>query len=168
MPADVLSHLPDGADVFLDANIFIYAVSGLSPQCRNLLERCARGDVVGITSLDTVNEVTHRLMVAEAFQKELIAKPRADHLARKPAVVRTLTDHWFQVESILDMGLLLLQVEASTIWRAQTLRQRYGLLTLDSVLAGLLEEYGIEHLASHDACFDQVSTIRTYHPADIP
>ncbi len=66
------------------------------------------------------------------------------------------------------MGLLLLQVEASTLWRAHAVRQRYGLLTLDSVLAGLLEEYGIEHLASHDGCFDQISTIRTYPPADVP
>ena len=38
----VLSDLPDGASVFLDANIFIYHFSGVSPQYRALLERSER------------------------------------------------------------------------------------------------------------------------------
>ena len=33
MPIDRLPNLPSGADVFLDANIFIYAFSTQSQQC---------------------------------------------------------------------------------------------------------------------------------------
>jgi len=66
MPLEGIANLPAGAHLFLDANIFIYAFLGHSIQCRNLLGRCASEQVFGITSFEVVNEVTHRLMVAEA------------------------------------------------------------------------------------------------------
>ncbi len=51
---------PPGADVFLDANIFIYAFTATSPECEVFLARCARQDVFGVTSYEVVNETTHR------------------------------------------------------------------------------------------------------------
>jgi hypothetical protein len=37
-----------------------------------LLERCSREDVTGLALFETVNEVTHRFMIAEALSKGLI------------------------------------------------------------------------------------------------
>jgi predicted nucleic acid-binding protein len=37
-----LNDLPDGAAVFIDANIFVYHFSGVSPECRAFLERADR------------------------------------------------------------------------------------------------------------------------------
>ena len=53
--------LPNGASVFIDANIFIYHFGGQSLECRNLLERCPRRELVGFTSTFIVAEVLHRL-----------------------------------------------------------------------------------------------------------
>ena len=52
MAIDRLANLPAGADVFLDANIFIYSFGGQSNECRDLLRRCATEDVFGITTLE--------------------------------------------------------------------------------------------------------------------
>ncbi len=38
MPIDRLPNLPRGADVFLDANIFIYAFAAQSTDCRSCFE----------------------------------------------------------------------------------------------------------------------------------
>ena len=54
MAIDRLPNLPRGADVFLDANIFIYAFAAQSTDCRDLLRRCAREEVYGITTLRRV------------------------------------------------------------------------------------------------------------------
>ena len=83
-------------------------------------------------------------------------------------MVQALTDYWTQVEKILDLGLLLLELGESTLRRAHAIRQSYGLMTLDSVMAALLEEYGIAPLASHDRSFDCLPAIRVHHPSDIP
>jgi hypothetical protein len=64
--AERIENLPAGTHVFIDANIFIYAFLGYSNRCRDLLGRCVTEEVLGITRLDVINEVTHRMMVAEA------------------------------------------------------------------------------------------------------
>ena len=167
MPADVLPSIPQGADVFLDANIFVYAFGGMSAECEAVLARCARQDVFGVTSFEVVNEVTHRLMVAEAFQKGLIAKPRSDDLRRRPAVVQGLTDYWMQVSQIFRMNLVIVSAEETILRRAQGVRAAYGLLTLDSVLAATMEEYSLTRLASHDHDFERIGGLVVYHPSDI-
>jgi hypothetical protein len=65
---------------FIDENIFIYGLSGRSGQCHQLLERCLREQVTGITLFETLSEVTHRLMVAEALAKGLIGRGGAKEL----------------------------------------------------------------------------------------
>jgi len=168
MASDILPNIPAGADVFLDANILIYALVGASPECELLLERCARQEVFGFTSLDIIHEATHRLMVNEAFQKGLIAKPRAEDLRRHPAVVQSLSEYWGQASEIFNMNVLILPTDEAIARRAHTVRSRYGLLTLDSVLVAAMEELTIRHLASHDQDFDRIDTLTVYHATDIP
>ena len=47
MPVDALTHLPDGSEVLIDANIFVYALLEVSPQCVELLRRCSDEQVRG-------------------------------------------------------------------------------------------------------------------------
>jgi predicted nucleic acid-binding protein len=111
MPIDTLANLPNGSDAFLDANIFIYALTGISSECESLLKRCARNDVFGVASFEVINEVTHRLIVGEAYAKGLIARPRAEELRQKPAAIQGLQDYWTQVEQIFNMNLVVVTTE---------------------------------------------------------
>ncbi len=168
MPADVLSNIPQGADVFLDANIFVYAFTGASPECEAVLARCAREEVFGVTSFEVINEVTHRLMVAEAFQKGSIARPRAENLRKHPEVIQGLADYWAQISQIFHMNLVIVSAEEAILRRAQRIRAAHGLLTLDSVLVATMEEYSLVQLASHDHDFDRLRSLAVYHPTDVP
>ena len=58
MAVDPLGNLPADTDIFLDANIFIYALGGQSQQCLDLF-RCVREEVCGVTTIEVINEVTH-------------------------------------------------------------------------------------------------------------
>ena len=73
MPGEPLPNLPDQSFVLIDANVFIYALTAQSAQCRQLVQRCVREEVTGIALFETVNEVTHRFMIAEALSKGMIA-----------------------------------------------------------------------------------------------
>jgi predicted nucleic acid-binding protein len=88
---DSLANLPAGIDIFLDANIFIYAFGGQSQQCLDILLRCAREEVYGITTIEVINEVTHRLMLAEAIATGVIRRERAQDLKGKTDAIRQLT-----------------------------------------------------------------------------
>ena len=67
-----LPDVPKGAAVFVDANIFIYAVEHRSPQCRQLLDQIDDGDVRAFSSAIVVAEVGHRRMINEAREAGLV------------------------------------------------------------------------------------------------
>jgi predicted nucleic acid-binding protein len=94
MAAEPLAALPPHSFVFLDSNILIYGLSGASGQCQELLDRCQHEQLTGITLYETVNEVTHRLMVAEAISKGVIASGGARALRKNFQLIPGLEDYW--------------------------------------------------------------------------
>jgi predicted nucleic acid-binding protein len=166
MAIDRLANLPAGADVFLDANIFIYAFSGQSNECRDLLRRCATENVFGITTLEVINEVTHRLMLAEAVAKGIITRQYAAALKGKWRDVAMLSDYWVLSSRIFDLNILIIASDQSRLHRAQTVRSSHGVLTTDSLILAAMNEYGIDCLASRDGDFDHISSLTIYKPTD--
>jgi len=100
MPVERIENLPAGTRLFLDANIFVYAFLGHSNECQGLLGRCATEQVLGITTLDVVNEVTHRMMLAEGVGKGVIKRERVRDLRGKWREVAKLTEYWTQTSAI--------------------------------------------------------------------
>jgi len=160
--------IPSGLRVFLDANVFIYHFGGLSQDCRELLERCERGEMVGVTSTHILLEVLHRLMVAEAVARGLIsAEAPLRKIRENPQIVCQLRDYHHAVGKIPDMGIEVLPLEWSVLQRSRGIRERYGLLTNDSVVVALMLSQGIGALATRDEDFDRVKEIQVYKPSDI-
>lgn len=167
MPIDRLPNLPRGADVFLDANIFIYAFAAQSPDYRELLRRCAREEVCGITTLEVINEVTHRLMLSEAVATAVITRVSVAALKGKWREVTRLTQYWVQTVRIFGLNILILDSDGPRLHRAQTMRSRHGLLTNDSLILAAMDEYRIGCLATRDDDFDHVAGLMVYKPTDI-
>jgi predicted nucleic acid-binding protein len=132
MPVERIENLPAGTRLFLDANIFVYAFLGHSNQCRELLGRCATEQVLGITSLDVVNEVTHRMMLAESLGSGVIKRDRVRDLRGKWREVAKLTEYWTQTSAIFGLNILMLTTDEARLHRAQTIRARHGLFTNES------------------------------------
>ncbi len=168
MPPDALQNLPRGIDVLLDANIFIYAFGRISQQCNDLLGRCVREEVFGITTLEVINEVTHRMMLLEAVAQGAINKENARDLRGKPQAIRGLTQYWAQTNRIFGLNLLILNSDELRLRQAQTVRDSHGLLTNDSLIIAAMEEYGIPYLASRDDDFDHIPAVTVFKPTDLP
>jgi len=167
MAAEPLSRVPDRSFLFIDANIFVYGLSGQSAQCRRLLDRCLREDLTGITLFETVNEVTHRFMVAEALSKGLITAGGAKSLRHNFSVISALSDYWRNTERLLALNLLFLPVNEAILRGAQTERHSAGLLTNDSMIVSCMREHGLSFLATRDADFERVSGLTLFQPEDV-
>jgi predicted nucleic acid-binding protein len=168
MPVQPLPALPDHSFIFIDANIFIYGLSGQSAQCRQLLERCLREELTGITLFETVNEVTHRLMIAEALSKGLIAGGGTKGLRQDFSLIPSLTDYWQNTERLLALNMLFMPVNEAILRGAQVERQAAALLTNDSMIVSCMREYGLSFLASNDADFERVAGFIVFKPSDLP
>ena len=162
-----IERIPDGKDVFIDANILVYALNGRSIQCKRLLERCVNEQLTGICLFEIVNEATHKLMLAEARSKGLISKELASHLKQSHVVIRKLTDYWTETERILNLNLLFLSTDDFIVRAAQVERSGAGLLTNDSMIVSCMRNLGISSLATTDADFERVYGIVIYKPDDL-
>ena len=167
MPVGRIEDLPAGTHLFLDANIFVYAFLGHSHQCQELLGRCATEQILGITSLEVINEVTHRMMLAEALGSGVIKRDSVKDLRGKWREIAMLTEYWTQTSAIFGLNILVLTTDEARLQRAQTIRARHGLLTNNSLIVAAMEEFGIQSLATRDNDFDHVAELTVYKPTDI-
>jgi len=160
--------LEPGADVFVDANIFIYHFLDLSADCSAFLERIEEGAYRGTTSVFVLTEVLHRMMIMEAKAKNMVKTPGAlKKLAEKPDLVRRLVDYSTVAQVVPDMGIHVLPLTPAHVAASQMVRARHGLLINDSLIVALIRESGIANLATHDEAFCRVDGIRVFGPADI-
>ena len=162
-----LTAIPDGSNVLIDTNIFIYALTNLSAQCKQFLARCAREQVYGITLHEVLHEATHKFMCAEAKDKKLTAGNARKYLSDHPDAVKGLTDYWANSQRILAMNLVLLPMEEKIIVGAQRERNGAGLLTNDSIIVSSMREYDISKIATNDGIFDTVTGLSVFAPTDI-
>jgi len=162
-----LDTIPDGSNVLIDANIFIYALSNRSDQCKNFLTRCAREQIYGITLHEVVHEATHKFMCAEAISKRLTASKPQKYLSENPDEVKGLTDYWVNTQKILALNLVLIPMEEKIIVGAQGERKSVGLLTNDSVIVSSMREYDISKIATNDRMFNSVNGLSVFAPTDI-
>ena len=164
-----LDAVPDGSNVLIDTNVFIFGLSNASAQCTNFLARCSREQIYGITLFEVIHEATHRFMCAEAKAKGLFtAQEKAvKYLSGHPEEVKRLTDYWANTQKILALNLVVLPGEEQIVVGAQTVRVEAGLLTNDSVIVATMREYGISNIATRDAMFGMVNGLSVFSPTDI-
>jgi uncharacterized protein len=168
MPAYPLSAIAAGSRVPLDTNIFIYALTGRSLQCREIVERSQDGDVAAVTTIEAVNEVCHKLMLLEALERGVIKRISAAALRSKAAEITRLTNYWKLVEPIFDLNITILALAEARARRPHHLRSAFGLLTNDSLIAAAAQEQAIVNLATNDRDFDRIDWLTTYRPTDLP
>src|SRR5271163_3789463 len=162
-----LPAIPGGTLIFVDANIFIYGLLGESRQRADLLARCRREEVAGVTTTEVVGEVCHRLMVKEAMDLGLISRPAASALKSKHDAIRGLRKYWELMALIFEWNLAVLGSNQARHRDAQRIRHSHGLLTNDSLIAAACLERDIRSLATRDADFDLIPELTVYSPSDM-
>lgn len=160
--------IPAGADVFVDANTFVYAFlpdPRFGPPCEQLLQRIENQQLRGFSSAHVVAEMAHRLMTLEAAS--LLGRSLAGlahWLKRHPAEVQRLTQPRQAIDELTLIGVHLLPVTGPHDSRAADISRQFGLLTNDALIVAVMRDHGLTLLASHDADFDRVPGLTRYAP----
>ena len=158
----------NGDSVFIDANIFIYNFGGQSAECKDVLLRCAKGELRGITSTFIIAEVLHRLMVAEAIERKFITdKNPVKQLKEHPEIIKKLSTYIHDVEKIGDMNLEVLELTYEYIKISSAVRRSEGILTNDSLVVAAMRDMGVSNLLTNDNDFDRIEQLHIYKPSDV-
>lgn len=160
--------LPAGASVFVDANPLVDHFSAnptTGAACQALLARIANQELIGITSVHILGEMSHRLMTIEACA--LFGWPYkgiAQRLAGHPAEILKLHAFRQALDDVVAFGLRVLPIAPAHVFSAADLARQHGLLYNDALVVAVMQEQGFQNLASSDADFDRVPGISRYAP----
>ena len=164
-----LDDIPAGSLCVIDTNVLVYAEQGVSGQAQRFLRRCSKGELTGVLPQTVWQELTHKLMLAEAAMKH--GSPRgnpAARLAEKPEIIRGLSLYQSKVRDLLGLGL---RFESCTrddlLQSAFALQRRYGLLTNDSVILAVAVRLEADALVSSGKGFRSVEEITVFTPSDL-
>ncbi len=163
-----LDSIKTGTKVFIDANIFIYHFTGVSNECSNFLTRCEQSDINGITSINVLLEVLHRLMMVEAVRKKLVEPPNIiNKLKKHPEKIKELNEYNINTQKIKDMGITVYPISYEMFIKSYPFRLKYGLMVNDSVILASMQEQGIKSLASNDEEFFKIEGLSVFNPEDV-
>ena len=131
-----LDDIPTGSLCVIDANVLVYAEQGVSGQVQRLLRRCSKGELKGVLPQTVWQELTHRLMLAEAAMKRGSSRDNpAARLAERPEITRSLSLYRSKVRNLFGLGLRFeICIQDDLLQSAFALQKRYGLLTNNSVV----------------------------------
>ncbi len=163
-----LSEIPKDTRIVLDTGIFLYAMQGFSVQCRNLLERCAIDEVVGILPSPVLTDVMHALVIAEAKDNGWIPGPHPlRDLKSQPKRIASLRRYESLVRDLLGMGLALEEATREDFITAMDVQQRSGFLIRDALLIAMCRRLGVHNFASSDPGFRKALGTDVYLPSDV-
>lgn len=163
----ILEEFPAGVPLFIDANIFLYAIVGhprFGPSCLRLFRRLESGDVEGRTSAFVLGEVYHKLLLADARGALGVPMDRVvAELKRRPDTIPTLAAAREQMEIVLGYGIPVLPVPDFRAVVAASMAN--GLLATDAAHVAVMEAAGIADIATNDRDFRRVGTLRVWAPS---
>jgi predicted nucleic acid-binding protein len=162
-----LAALPSGGRVFIDANIFIYHFThtARTAACTKFLQRVEVGDIEGITSVITLAEVAHRLMILEAIQMHGLSPHAAVRkLKENPVLVQQLSHYKVVTDTVPAFNVAVETITSTHLRTAQGLSGAYGLLTNDSLTAAVMQSLALTDLATNDPDFSLVPAITVWQP----
>ena len=158
------------ADVFVDANTFIYHFTSgpkWGAACTRLLERIEFQEHRGFLSTHVLADVVHRLMTTEAMDRLGWPATRlASRLRQHHAEIPNLTIYLQALTKIAQIGIQVLPILGLHVHQAAQLSRAHELLTGDALVVAVMQANGLTNLASLDTDFDRVSGITRYATLD--
>lgn len=155
--------------VMLDANVVIYA---LFPQlnhyeaCKALLERGVKKEIQLHLTVNTAADVIHRTMVLEFLGQGGVQKS-ADavlYLKQNPQAVQQLTHYKTILSDLRQSRIDILPLTHRDLHNSRQFRDKYGMMTNDSILLAVMQREGIQYLATNDTDFERVPGIAVRMP----
>jgi predicted nucleic acid-binding protein len=123
------------------------------------------GDLRGITSVVTLTEVAHRLMLLEAISAfGLSSRTAVKALKEHPELVQQLSHYKVVTEKMPAFNVVVEPITLFYLRTAQSLSVSHGLLTNDSLIAAVMQSLALTDLASNDPDLSVVPGLTIWQP----
>jgi len=148
--------------------LFPYAEQGVSAQAQRLLRRCSTGELIGVLPQTVWQELSHKLMLAEAIMLGRISGPNPSmHLTKKPEVIQSLSIYREKIAALQALGLGFEACKKEDVLGGLETQNKYGLLIKDAILLNIYLRIEADVVVSKNTIFHKIEHITTASPSDI-
>jgi predicted nucleic acid-binding protein len=162
--------VPSGLEIFIDTNFFLYSISEhpkYGAYCERFLERVKSGDLKGKISVIVLNELLHKLIIGEIAEKKNINTFKAvSYIKKNREVLEDLKAYEILEEVEGDYNLTIVDIKKANFSLARKLMEKHHLLSNDALHLAVMKQEGIINLATSDADFDGIKSIKVWKPQE--
>jgi predicted nucleic acid-binding protein len=164
-----LSSIPSNAKVLFDTNIFVYSALDhpkYGDSCTQAFQRVETMEIKGYVPTIVLNELLHRLMIAEVIKKELARNTREvlKLLKHDPSIIPSLNICWEELDKIFASEFTVLEDMSYIFREAIPISREFSLLSSDAYIASFAKRYRITNIATNDPDFKRVRWIKVWKP----
>jgi hypothetical protein len=164
-----LESIPSDTRAIVDTNIFVYWVSDhprFGGTCEELMQRVERGEVTGIVPGIILNELLHRLMIAETITNGHAdtVQDAVKELKEQPAIIKDLSLAWTIFDTLPKMGFEILEDERGIASLTYYFSRELSLMAKDAAIVSYAHTYKISDLITNDRDFHRVPWLTCWQP----
>ncbi|GJL54154.1 MAG: hypothetical protein NPIRA02_12860 [Nitrospirales bacterium] len=152
----------------LDTNVLLYAEQGASGQAQRLLRRVGNGEVLGVLPQPVWQELSRKLMLAEASTLGIVKGHQLAHqLATKPEGIKELKLYKEKVRALVRLGLKFEPCTSTDfIETSRALQTRHRLMTNDSAIFAVALRIKADVLVTAHKRLHSIKDIAGSSPSD--
>ncbi|MBW1706456.1 MAG: type II toxin-antitoxin system VapC family toxin [Deltaproteobacteria bacterium] len=163
-----LDDIQNGSLCVIDTSILLCAEQGVSAQAQRLLWRCSTGELIGVLPQTVWQELSHKLMLAEAMMLGRISGPNPSmHLTKKPEVIQSLSIYREKVAALQALGLGFEACNKEDVIGGLEIQNKYGLLIKDAILLNIALRIEADVIVSRNERFRTLDHLEIASPSDI-
>lgn len=145
--------------IFVDANVILYHLGGLSDDATSLLEMGERKRIRLITSLRVMDEVFFKYALASAAKRYGWKSKILERLRKDKEKTKEIADDMELLKELFDI-FDVVEPARSDLLKIIGIQREYGLIGNDALTIALMRRYNLRYIATADSDFQAVPWIR--------
>jgi len=161
--------LNSGEKILFDTNVFIYSAldhSKYGNLCTQQIHEVESGRIEGYVPTIVLNELLHRLMIAEVIERGYAVNTldAIRILKNDKNTIQSLEICWNEIDRIIEIGFIILKEKINTFADSLFISQKYSLLATDAYIVSFAKSYNIGNILTNDCDFENVEWLKVLRP----
>lgn len=164
-----ISRLPSGSRALFDSNIFVYWVTDhprFANSCEEVIRRVEEREIQGVIPAVVLNELLHRLIIAEAVEEHLVDSPTTavTQIKDNPGIISQLAVAWTVYQEIIKMPFEVVESARGLTNLTYYFSKELSLMARDAAIAAYAHSHHIDHIITNDRDFERVPWLTCWRP----
>jgi len=164
-----MTNINSGEKIIFDTNVFIYSALDhpkYGNPCTQLIHEVESGKIEGYVPTIVLNELLHRLMIAEVIERGFAGNTldAIRILKNDKNMIRSLEICWNEMDRIFEIGFIILKEKTNTFADSLVISQKYSLLATDAYIVSFAKSYNIGNILTNDGDFEKVDWLKVWKP----